>query len=722
MYRSPSPYASPEIPYNTAPQSPGGGPQITPGSITYTTSIGPDGRVVYHPFKAVPATYQTPTGIVSGIQWVPAEATQILPAGAQPASTEFAQAWSRGNLSKEDQKALKDWQKSEEKRRRREEKDSMKMLREKDRYNQSRYDNDTDLQIARERDAVSAANLQRRKSFNQGYPPSAPVGFPATGAPAGYPPGFATSDRSGYGAPGAYPPSPNAASPNLGYTRERKYSMGGTLSDQFGDLNLDRDDRLPSAPLARPRKYSTHEAAAERARRMSGNFGAERPTSMYDGAGGGYPAPTTGSSAGFRAGVPYSNPSPSMRSVDPPYMQGGPRPSSPYATANYPPPVSASQDPYGARAASPYHRAASPSPYHRAASPFGRSASPFAAGSGEVYPPGHIMEGRPINPARSRATTPIPGMPPAVPYPSSAGPYSQSGMPGSMSPNLSGMMSGTPSSGTLAAPECFSRPINAAHPYTPFEPMRIQDMDLFLESLPRMPIVLQTHDVYNADWNRLMDDVRLAWAGRLPLPNTTVNGRPPKRATLTAKLIELWNHSFFERRGVELVLYKGRERRSGPMYGAIDLPHDDYDDSSSSSSSESGSSDEDDHRLSGFYGGGYPQDGISDARQRRRAAKAEKRRRRKERKNRRKQKAKIYSLWLSCLPQGGPGGTGATAYMPTAGSAVPGAFPPHSPALPGAGFRGPSPALPGAGFRGPSPAPGYPPSVPAMSSYPGMMH
>lgn len=31
-------------------------------------------------------SYQTPQGVVHGIQWVPAEATQILPVGAQPAT------------------------------------------------------------------------------------------------------------------------------------------------------------------------------------------------------------------------------------------------------------------------------------------------------------------------------------------------------------------------------------------------------------------------------------------------------------------------------------------------------------------------------------------------------------------------------------------------------------------------------------------------------------
>lgn len=31
-------------------------------------------------------SYQTPQGVIHGIQWVPAEATQMLPAGATPAN------------------------------------------------------------------------------------------------------------------------------------------------------------------------------------------------------------------------------------------------------------------------------------------------------------------------------------------------------------------------------------------------------------------------------------------------------------------------------------------------------------------------------------------------------------------------------------------------------------------------------------------------------------
>lgn len=56
----------------------------------------------------------------------------------------------------------------------------------------------------------------------------------------------------------------------------------------------------------------------------------------------------------------------------------------------------------------------------------------------------------------------------------------------------------------LAAPEGFSRPPNLAQSYTPFDIIKIQDMDDFFENIPRMPLVLVTHDVYHEDWIRLM--------------------------------------------------------------------------------------------------------------------------------------------------------------------------------------------------------------------------
>ena len=52
---APSPYGQ--------PQASGG--QILPGTITYTTSTGPDGSVIYHPFKYVqsPHAAHDPTAL-----------------------------------------------------------------------------------------------------------------------------------------------------------------------------------------------------------------------------------------------------------------------------------------------------------------------------------------------------------------------------------------------------------------------------------------------------------------------------------------------------------------------------------------------------------------------------------------------------------------------------------------------------------------------------------
>ncbi|KAF9263648.1 hypothetical protein L218DRAFT_1077171 [Marasmius fiardii PR-910] len=701
MYRSPSPYASPpEALYNAspytiaAPASPymnSASPspqstQITPGSITYTTSTTADGKIIYHPFKAVPASYQTPSGIVSGIQWVPAEATQILPPGAQPASTDFAEAWNQGNLSKEDKSALKEWQRAEDKRRRKEEKESAKVLREKERQTQARFDEDA-LRYAREQDAVTR---ERRRSFNQ----SAPFpGAPGTPAPAGniYAP---SSPYQGYVAP--------LAAATTGYTRERKYSTGGgilsDLDNQFNTMGIADRDHITGPGLSRPRKYSNADASARplsaygTAGAHSPNIGSTyapppRPLSRNSGYAGGH-SPNPGAAPLPYAGAPpprphsrnasvsgtypsYTNPSPGLKSAEPAggaFVPHAPRPSSPYASANYPPANAHVNDPYA-----------------RGSSPF----APPAALPPDVYPPGHILEGQPI--PRSRATTPIPGTAPAVypftgaypqtvggrpvsPHPPPAGAYPQTvgGRPVSPHPPPTGAYPQTlggrpvsphpppvanPPAQQLAAPECFSRPINGAHPYTPFGAMKIQDMNDFFDSIPRMPAVLQPHDVYPEDWARLTE---ATWSGRLPVP-TAPGSQPPKRATVTASLVDLWNYSFFNRRGVELVLYKGTERRSGPNAGVVDLHHHIHDDAdlSDTESSEEDDHDDDDDEMRynaayGAYGGrpGYAPD-MAEIRQKRLAAKAERKRRRKEKKSRQRarEREKKYTLYLTCIPQ-----------------------------------------------------------------------
>jgi len=56
----------------------------------------------------------------------------------------------------------------------------------------------------------------------------------------------------------------------------------------------------------------------------------------------------------------------------------------------------------------------------------------------------------------------------------------------------------------LPAPEAFSRPINAANSFAPFDMAKVQDMDRTYETIPKMPKVLSTHDIFPDDWKRCM--------------------------------------------------------------------------------------------------------------------------------------------------------------------------------------------------------------------------
>ncbi|KAJ7228940.1 hypothetical protein GGX14DRAFT_346039 [Mycena pura] len=601
MYRAPSPFG-PEHQQRAQPYS----GQIAPGQITYTTSTDSDGRVIYHPFKCndrSSSSYQTPAGIISGVQWVPAEATKVLPPGAQPANSEFAAAWSRTPITKEEQKALKEWQRDEEKRRKKEEKEA-KRQREKE----QRVDVDAELRRARERDAQAR---ERRRSFNQGGTapfPTANPGYPATPYTAGY-----------NGVPAA-----------TGYeSREGKYSTGVGISDldrQFGDLDVGNRE----SGMARPARYQME---AERTRKLSNN------------AAGSYPAAYPGVSAQVPNAypvAPYTNPSPNMRPGDSPQASYI---SSAYGNSNY-----------------------------AATAQMARPTTPY--GGAQVYPPGHVMEGR----LMQGATPPLSG-PGSIPAASGVS-YSmgQAPFPTAMhvpDPN-------TADQGQLAAPEGFSRPINAAQAFTPFEKMKVQDMDDLVQNAPRMPAVLQPHDTYQADCNFhwcfllpyfLIQDLTLAWTGRLPAP-----GRSQRKSTLAADLIDLWNHSFFFPRGVEVILYKGRERRSGPHVGLrdIQLPtYDDPDDTSSSSSSSEDSDSADGGRRAYMYGqqpfaaGQGSMADVLEQRRRRREIRAEKKRLHKEKKARRKAKAreKKYALYLACVPNGGFGMAGSVSSgMPVMGT------------------------------------------------------
>ncbi|KAL1732730.1 hypothetical protein EV714DRAFT_270359 [Schizophyllum commune] len=612
--RAASPYAQPSmLPHTPGPTTPYGDPgmgapqpqtqgqaSIQPGSITYTTSTGPDGRLVYHPFKAVPASYKTSSGIVSGIQWVPAEATSVLPSGAQPANDDFVSSWTRtGRLNAEEERSVKEWQRDEDRRRRREEREASHRVREKSRVRERSSVRGDDFELERARDRDNAAR-SRRKSFvgpaaspyaatqvygAQGMPggtsPYAPPASPYMGSNAGGYAGSTAGTAGGYAgsAAGGY-----AGSAAGGYTRERKYSTGEQLASHMADLDLDRGV-----------DYNTRQS-----RRRSA-----------------YGAPDAGG---------YST-----------------RPTTPGYT-------------------------------------------------GQVYPKGHIMEGQPIPPgqpyptARSRATTPAPPSHTPLPGTTSSvygGPvtFPSAGV-GGASPNMGGNLALAggppilPETGQLAPPESFSRPPNAAMPYTPFtSPMYIAQMADIVRDIPPMPLVLGPHDVSHEDWTRMMADIARAWAGMLPIAQ---DGRKQKRSSLVSHMLDAWNQNFYMARGVEVVLYKGRERRSGPASGMMDgvLQDGGLSDTEESDTTESDLDDE--NSLTGAYGGAYGGGGAygrgadgnygrnADGMYGRQAGKEERRRRRREKRARRKEREmhKVYSIQVICLPSGGPGGAGAVAQAP----------------------------------------------------------
>lgn len=91
-------------------------------------------------------------------------------------------------------------------------------------------------------------------------------------------------------------------------------------------------------------------------------------------------------------------------------------------------------------------------------------------------------------------------------------------------------------------------------------------------------------DVLHDDWNRCMHDIVTAWSGNMPYDIFSHGGRPRRQLTGAAtpasasralvrpssavtKTIDVWNASFFLARKMELILYRGLERRSGMTAG-----------------------------------------------------------------------------------------------------------------------------------------------------------
>ncbi|KAF8204871.1 hypothetical protein BJ912DRAFT_1052189 [Pholiota molesta] len=634
-FRPPSPYGSSSDPQYRPHSLPTGPAQVGPGAITYKTSTGPDGRIIYEPYRAVAASYHTPSGVVSGIQWMKADPSSVVPPGAQPYASAVPAGWNpNGQVP-----STHDWQRSDEKRRKHEEKAEAKRYREVE--TNSRKDPDYDLRMARERDAQSTTNRDRRKSFNTGAQNGPDIAFPSTSGSGGYPVhpsqmnGYGTSPYSDYAGLHAAPGVPIYPSGMDGRSHSRNPSANGSaygdLANQFNDLDIDRQkdyerDRKSSNPK-RTGKYSTNDDTYERARTISGNY-VDRNA---------YPS---------AAGAYQSAPGPFSNHQIPSHP--GPYPTNSYIAPS--PNMHAGEIPYGA-GASGY-----PMSNNSASAYTGhlQRAQQHLLGLLNIIPAATYWKDSPFQtsaPNRDR------GHPLGRPLPILVPKYGTSSTSYGKSPHIAvTAIPGEPQQ--LPAPEAFSRPINGSNSFLPFEMTKIQDMeDIYDAKMPKMPSVLSSHDIYQEDWKRCMQDLGRSWTGQLPVPSFGKEGQP-RRSTLAADLVDLWNASFFFNRGVELILYKGRERRTGPQAGIIDhsLPQYYDDDYSSSSLTSTSDSESEYNHASGPYGrpGNSQTVELQEARRRRHEEKKERRRRRKEKKARRRAKSrdKTYSVYIVCLPRG----------------------------------------------------------------------
>ncbi|KAF8583970.1 hypothetical protein K439DRAFT_1182913 [Ramaria rubella] len=382
-----------------------------------------------------------------------------------------------------------------------------------------------------------------------------------------------------------------------------------------------REKERRNSNAGRPRRVSVNERSRkvstgeyERTRKTSGT---PYPVSGYPTASG-YPASTYSS-----YGAPPS-PGRTVSQRMSPYTSGGGLPS----------------------AAGPSARRS----YSDRASPYmGGGGLPPAEGTGPVYPPGHIYAGRPIpgmqgnnlGNATSTYRAPSPGLRRAS---------SPAFLRGS-SPRRGSLQ--------LESPAGFTRQPSMAVPYTYFDPVLVlSDLNGLYQQLPTMPPVLVPHDVWLEDWVRCIEDIARAWVGKMPDRNMSTK----KPHNVVAQLIDIWNASFFSLRGVELVLFRGRQRRSGPLAGRYDsrLGGEDFSDDESDTIS-SVSSDSDVENM--FYGGTQSRYGVggnswlTDSREARRVRKAAKKlleKQSRKRHEREKERGSGFSLYLTCANDGQP--------------------------------------------------------------------
>lgn len=310
---------------------------------------------------------------------------------------------------------------------------------------------DSALQKAREKDAHRAAERERKKSFNAptGYAPQTP-GQIAT-SPSNYP-------ASPYGATASGPNTPYSQGSAGSAYAAGGYPFPGTPAVTGGyptssgvrgvtggqSLN-DVERHMNDMDLSGSREFEREKSLTRPKKYAATETMAERTRRV------------SGNYGAAAAASPYGNPN---------------------ATGTYPP--------FNSAVAGGYGTAQVPGGYPPAAVAGGYPSSNLQQGAGGY------SSFQPTDPqARSRVNTPALG--------------SQSPLPGAYPPTSAVEMG---EAKQLPTPEGFNRPPNQSQGYTPFETMKIQDMDEFFEVVPRMPLVMQTHDTYHEDWIRVMQ-VRL---------------------------------------------------------------------------------------------------------------------------------------------------------------------------------------------------------------------
>ncbi|KAG8715425.1 hypothetical protein FRC11_004204 [Ceratobasidium sp. 423] len=183
------------------------------------------------------------------------------------------------------------------------------------------------------------------------------------------------------------------------------------------------------------------------------------------------------------------------------------------------------------------------------------------------------------------------------------------------------------------------RELNRAQPFTAFEEFfLVEDLrELMQPQPPPLPAALVPHDVMAEEWDRCMQG----------LISQTSQALQSSRSSALDPLIELitqWNTTFFLPRGVDISVYKGNSRRSGPPMNhpsTLRAYDESESESESSSSSSTSSSESEEDRY------------FSSARREQKAARrAERKARRKERHRRRRarRRQRSASIRIRAVP------------------------------------------------------------------------